>query len=77
LATSTPTTACAARDSGDFPIRFQLLIYPGTDQHRSAPSHTTNGQAYLLTADTINFFVGHYIPDTAHYQDQDWRALAA
>jgi len=62
----------AARDSGDLPIRFQLLIYPGTDQRRSAPSHTTNGQGYLLTADTINYFVGHYLPDTAQYQD--WRA---
>ena len=62
----------AARDSGDLPIRFQLLIYPGTDQRRGAPSHTTNGQGYLLTADTIAYFVGHYIPDTAQYQD--WRA---
>jgi acetyl esterase len=62
----------AARDSGDLPIAFQLLIYPATDQHRTAPSHTTNGQGYLLTRDTMDYFSGHYIGDPAQYQD--WRA---
>ena len=62
----------AARDSGDLPIAFQLLIYPATDQHRTAASHTTNGQGYLLTRDTMNYFSGHYINDPAQYND--WRA---
>ena len=62
----------AARDSGDLPIAFQLLIYPATDQHRSAPSHTTNGQGYLLTTDTMDYFTGHYITDPAQYKD--WRS---
>ncbi|MEP6874389.1 MAG: alpha/beta hydrolase [Burkholderiales bacterium] len=62
----------AARDSGDLPIALQLLIYPATDQHRDAPSHTTNGQGYLLTTDTMNYFTGHYITDPALYED--WRA---
>jgi acetyl esterase len=62
----------AARDSGDLPITFQLLIYPATDQHRSAPSHTTNGEGYLLTRDTMDYFSGHYITDPAQYQD--WRS---
>jgi acetyl esterase len=39
---------------------------------RSAPSHTTNGQGYLLTSDTITYFHDHYIDDAAH--DLDWRA---
>ena len=62
----------AARDSGDLGLAFQLLIYPATDQHRSAPSHTENGQGYLLTRDTMNYFTNHYIADPAQYTD--WRA---
>jgi len=62
----------AARESGDLPIAYQLLIYPATDQHRTTPSHTSNGQGYLLTTDTMNYFTGHYIPDASQYDD--WRA---
>ncbi|HKX43571.1 MAG TPA: alpha/beta hydrolase [Burkholderiaceae bacterium] len=54
------------------PIVFQLLIYPATDMRRNAPSHTRNGQGYLLTRDTITYFHDHYITDPAH--DLDWRA---
>jgi acetyl esterase len=61
-----------ARDAGDLTIAYQLLIYPATDQHRTAPSHTSNGQGYLLTTDTMNYFTGHYITDPAQYRD--WRA---
>ena len=69
--------AIAARDGGidaaaPLPISWQLLIYPATDQHRSAPSHATNGQGYLLTSDTMDYFTGHYIADPAQYRD--WRA---
>ena len=64
--------AIAARDAGDLPIAYQLLIYPATDQHRDAPSHQRNGQGYLLTSDTMDYFTGHYIPDPAGYLD--WRA---
>jgi len=48
--------AIAARNAGDLPIRYQLLIYPATDMRRGAPSHTTNGTGYLLTRDTITYF---------------------
>ena len=61
-----------ARERGDLPVAFQLLIYPATDQHRTAPSHTENAQGYLLTADTMAYFTGHYIADPAQYDD--WRA---
>jgi acetyl esterase len=64
--------AISARDQGDLPIVFQLLIYPGTDQHRSHPSHAENGQGYLLTRDTIEYFVSRYIGDPTQYDD--WRA---
>jgi acetyl esterase len=30
----------AAREAGNLPIRFQLLIYPATDMRRGQPSHT-------------------------------------
>ncbi|GIZ50479.1 alpha/beta hydrolase [Noviherbaspirillum aridicola] len=62
----------AARDAGDLPIRFQLLIYPATDGRRIAPSHTSNGDGYLLTRDTVRYFHDHYIDDPA--LDLDWRA---
>jgi len=62
----------AARDGGDPPIAFQLLIYPATDAHRSHRSHTENGQGYLLTKDTIDYFSDHYLPDRSDYDD--WRA---
>ena len=64
--------ALAVRDAGDLPLRFQLLIYPATDQRRGAPSHTRNGDGYLLTRETMNYFHDHYIDDAAH--DLDWRA---
>jgi acetyl esterase len=64
--------ALSARDAGDLPIAFQLLIYPATDQRRGAPSHATNGQGYLLTKENMDYFHDHYIPDAR--DDLDWRA---
>ena len=64
--------ALAWRDAGEaVPLKFQLLIYPATDMRMTAPSHTSNGQGYLLTADTIQYFRGQYI---APEQYTDWRA---
>jgi acetyl esterase len=64
--------AIAARDAGDLPIVFQLLIYPATDMRRGHASHVGNGQGYVLTRDTIAYFHDHYIDDPRH--DLDWRA---
>ena len=55
--------ALMRRDAGDVAVRFQLLIYPATDMRRGAPSHTTNGDGYLLTRDTITYFHDHYIDE--------------
>jgi len=67
--------ALAARDdvagAGDLKIAFQLLVYPATDQRRGTPSHTTNGEGYLLTRDTIAYFHDLYLVDGSH--DTDWR----
>lgn len=64
--------ALAARDAGDLPLKFQLLIYPATDARRGQASHTANGSGYLLTRETMDYFYGHYLDDprAAH----DWRA---
>ena len=64
--------AIAARDAGDLPIAFQLLIYPATDQRRGHPSHSTNGQGYLLEKATMDYFHDHYLIDAR--SDFDWRA---
>ena len=61
-----------AREAGNLPIAFQLLIYPATDMYCSAPSHAENAQGYFLTRDTMDYFIGHYIADPAQYGD--WRA---
>jgi acetyl esterase len=53
-------------------LAYQLLIYPATDMRRGAPSHTHNGQGYLLTRDTMDYFHDHYITDPA--LDADLRA---
>ncbi|MDE1949609.1 MAG: alpha/beta hydrolase, partial [Burkholderiales bacterium] len=63
--------AIALRDAGEG-LAFQLLIYPATDMRALAPSHRTNGQGYVLTADTIAYFRRHYIADEASWSD--WRA---
>jgi acetyl esterase len=64
--------AIALRDGGDPRPAFQLLIYPATDMRAVAPSHTANAQGYLLTADSIAYYRGHYIEEAADWAD--WRA---
>jgi acetyl esterase len=64
--------AIALRDGGDAAPALQLLIYPATDMRALAPSHTTNAQGYLLTADSIAYYRGHYIEAPVDWAD--WRA---
>jgi acetyl esterase len=51
---------------------FQLLIYPATNMHMVTPSHTRNGQGYMLTSDAIRWFAGNYLRDMN--DAEDWRA---
>jgi acetyl esterase len=60
------------REAGEPLPGFQLLIYPATDMRAVAPSHTTNGQGYMLTNDSIAWYRGNYIADPADWAD--WRA---
>ncbi len=64
--------ALSLRDGGGPQAKLQLLIYPATDMRAVAPSHTTNGQGYVLTADSVAYYRGHYIAERAQWED--WRA---
>jgi len=64
--------ALLARDAGDLPIAYQLLVYPATDMRCGHPSHAANGRGYLLETPTIVYYRGNYIDDAARYLD--WRA---
>jgi acetyl esterase len=64
--------ALLARDAGDLPIAYQLLIYPATDMRCGHASHVANGHGYLLERPTIEYYRGCYIDDPACYLD--WRA---
>jgi len=54
--------ALVAMHSGENPV-FQLLVYPATDMRMGQQSHRDNAQGYLLTADSMRWFIGHYIGD--------------
>lgn len=64
-------TALRARDAG-LPLRFQLLIYPGTDQRMQSDSHRRYAEGYMLTQTTMRHFVDCYLPNPA--DRLDWRA---
>ena len=58
-----------ARDRGGPALRFQLLIYPATDATLSMPSMRENADGYLLTADDMRWFYGHYLRTPADAAD--------
>ncbi len=64
--------ALTARDERGPAIRFQLLVYPATDQRAEFPSHERNAEGYLLTRKAIEYFRGHYLPRGEDWPD--WRA---
>jgi acetyl esterase len=45
-------------------LAFQLLVYPATDASMSTPSCTENGEGYLLTTASMEWFYGHYLEGT-------------
>ncbi|WP_416908306.1 MAG: alpha/beta hydrolase [Polymorphobacter sp.] len=49
------------------PIIAQWLIYPGTDMTASSGSIEAFGDGYLLTKESLDFFIGHYITEEAHF----------
>jgi acetyl esterase len=63
-----------ARDNGGPALRAQILVYPATDLTMSHPSIDENGEGYLLTKESMEWFMGHYRPDVA---DQKASPMAA
>jgi acetyl esterase len=64
--------ALEARDAGGPALACQLLIYPATDQRCGFASHERNGDGFLLTRQSIEYFRGHYLPRKDDWLD--WRA---
>jgi acetyl esterase len=62
--------AIAARDAG-LPLALQLLFYPGCTAHQDTPSHRTFAHGFVLEAEHIDYFFGHYLPEPA--SRDDWR----
>jgi acetyl esterase len=63
--------ALLARDAGGPPIRLQALLYPVTDVGAESPSYAELADGYLLTRDSMRWFIAHYLgkPQDA----EDWR----
>lgn len=63
---------CLSQRDASAPMpAYQLLIYPATDMRCVSDSHVRNGEGYLLTAETIRYFRGHYSPEPNQWED--WR----
>jgi len=60
-----------ARDGGGPVLVHQLLIYPVTDYAFDTPSYRENAEGYLLTADTMRWFFGHYLTSPADGDSPD------
>jgi acetyl esterase len=60
--------ALLARDRG-VELRYQLLVYPVTDQLMSFPSYAENAEGYLLTRDSMVWFISHYLGDGGDAKD--------
>lgn len=57
------------------PLAFQLLIYPVSDLRCSHDSYRRNGQGYVLTAQTMHWFIRQYLgPNPEPALLDDWRA---
>ena len=63
--------AIAARDAGRMALKFQLLIYPVTDMRQGAPSYTSRGEGYSLSAQTMAWFRTLYLGEAGDHAD--WR----
>lgn len=65
--------ALMARDSRDFLVSAQALVYPVVDCNGGTPSYARYGTGYgVLEADTVTWFMDRYLPDAA--QRNNWQA---
>jgi len=62
-----------ARDAGGPDIAAQLLVYPGVDARMTEfDSLDRNGEGYVLSRDTMEWFSNNYLPNNS--DRLDWRA---
>jgi acetyl esterase len=64
--------ALMARDAGGPAIRLQVLIYPVTDVMRETRSYADFADGYMLTRDSMRWFIAHYL--RGRDDARDWRA---
>jgi acetyl esterase len=63
--------ALLARDAGGPGIRLQVLIYPVTDVMRETRSYEDFAEGYMLTRDSMRWFIAHYLKSKD--DARDWR----
>jgi acetyl esterase len=64
--------ALLARDHGGPSLALQVLTYPVTDVAAESPSYAEFADGFLLTRDSMRWFIEHYVPER---KDRlDWRA---
>ena len=63
--------ALMARDAGGPAIRQQVLIYPVTDVMRETRSYADFAEGYMLTRDSMRWFIAHYLRSS--HDARDWR----
>jgi acetyl esterase len=63
--------ALLARDHGAPALALQVLIYPVTDAAAEAPSYAECADGFMLTRDSMRWFIAHYLGGTTGAAD--WR----
>jgi acetyl esterase len=63
--------ALLARDAGGPAIALQVLIYPVTDVMRETRTYADFADGYLLTRDSMRWFIAHYL--RSKDDASDWR----
>jgi acetyl esterase len=63
--------ALMARDAGGPAIRQQVLMYPVTDVLRETRSYEDFAEGYMLTRESMRWFIAHYL--TSRDDARDWR----
>jgi acetyl esterase len=63
--------ALMARDAGAPSIAMQVLIYPVTDVGAESGSYKEFADGFMLTRDSMRWFINHYAPEAS--TKADWR----
>jgi acetyl esterase len=63
--------ALLARDHGGPSLALQVLTYPVTDVAAESPSYAEFGDGFMLTRDSMRWFIAHYL--SGKQDALDWR----